>query len=89
VGAGRDQHRHLAGRQRGGQASRFGLPGQVAIEDVAGEDDDLDPVLADELGKAVDLPREVLAPLRPTPAILDVLEAWRQVDVRAVEDPHD
>ena len=89
VGARRDQHGDAAGSQGGGQPRGLGLAGKVAVEDIAGQDDRVDPVLADELGKAIDLAREIFASLRPTTAVLDVLEAWRQVDVRAVEDPHD
>ena len=89
VGSRRDQHRDAAPTQGGGQPGRLGLAGQIAIEDVPGKDDNLDPLRANQLGKPVDLAREIFASLRPTTAVLDVLEAWRQVDVRAVEDPHE
>ncbi len=89
MGAWRNQYRDAAGSQRGGKARSLGLAGKIAIENVAGEHDRVDRVRANELGKAVDLASEIFASLRPTTAVLDVLEAWRQVDVRAVEDPHD
>ena len=89
MGSRRDEGGDAAGSQGRGQARRLGLAGEVAVEDITGENHGLDAVLAHELGQAIELAREIFAPLRPATAILDVFEAWRHMDVRAVEDPHD
>ena len=89
VSSRRDEGGHGAGGQRRGKAGRLRLPGEIAVEDVASKHDGIAAVLAHELGQAIELAREIFAPLRPATAILDVFEAWRHMDVRAVEDPHD